>query len=76
MRDPVALEFDLSAGRRGERDDHVRGFLCALTGAPRTRQALVGSLRLDPPGVSLWGFGTQRRKADRREERDIAHNMR
>ena len=33
MRDPVALEFDLSAGRRGERDDHVRGLLCALTGA-------------------------------------------
>ncbi len=33
MRDPVALEFDLSAGRRGERDDHVRALLCALTGA-------------------------------------------
>jgi L-seryl-tRNA(Ser) seleniumtransferase len=33
MRDPVALEFDLSAGLRGERDDHVRALLCALTGA-------------------------------------------
>ncbi len=33
MRDPVALEFDLSAGQRGERDDHVRALLCALTGA-------------------------------------------
>ena len=33
MRDPVALEFDLSAGVRGERDDHVRALLCALTGA-------------------------------------------
>jgi L-seryl-tRNA(Ser) seleniumtransferase len=33
MRDPVALEFDLSAGARGERDDHVRALLCALTGA-------------------------------------------
>ena len=33
MRDPVALEFDLSAGERGERDDHVRALLCALTGA-------------------------------------------
>jgi len=33
MRDPVTLEFDLSAGGRGERDDHVRGLLCALTGA-------------------------------------------
>lgn len=33
MRDPVALEFDLSAGGRGERDDHVRALLCALTGA-------------------------------------------
>jgi L-seryl-tRNA(Ser) seleniumtransferase len=33
MRDPVALEFDLAAGVRGERDDHVRALLCALTGA-------------------------------------------
>ncbi len=33
MREPVALEFDLSVGGRGERDDHVRSLLCALTGA-------------------------------------------
>jgi L-seryl-tRNA(Ser) seleniumtransferase len=33
MRDAVALEFDLSSGRRGERDDHVRESLCELTGA-------------------------------------------
>jgi L-seryl-tRNA(Ser) seleniumtransferase len=33
MRAPVALEFSLSAGKRGERDDHVRALLCALTGA-------------------------------------------
>jgi L-seryl-tRNA(Ser) seleniumtransferase len=33
MRDPVALEYDLTAGKRGERDDHVRALLCALTGA-------------------------------------------
>jgi len=33
MRDPVALEFDLSAGKRGERDDYVRALLCDLTGA-------------------------------------------
>jgi L-seryl-tRNA(Ser) seleniumtransferase len=33
MRHAVALEFDLAGGRRGERDDVVRGSLCELTGA-------------------------------------------
>jgi L-seryl-tRNA(Ser) seleniumtransferase len=33
MRSAVALEFDLSAGRRGERDDCLRGLVCELTGA-------------------------------------------
>ena len=33
MRSAVALEFDLEKGRRGERDDIVRGLLCELTGA-------------------------------------------
>ena len=33
MRDAVKLEFDLTAGRRGERDDQVEALLCALTGA-------------------------------------------
>lgn len=33
MRQAVALEFDLAAGRRGERDALVRDLLCELTGA-------------------------------------------
>jgi L-seryl-tRNA(Ser) seleniumtransferase len=33
MRGAVALEFDLDSGRRGERDDHLRGLLIELTGA-------------------------------------------
>ncbi|MFG1463238.1 L-seryl-tRNA(Sec) selenium transferase [Xanthobacter sp. DSM 24535] len=33
MRSAVALEFDVDSGKRGERDDHVRGLLCELTGA-------------------------------------------
>ena len=33
-RQPVALEYDLASGRRGERDDLVAADLAALTGAP------------------------------------------
>jgi seryl-tRNA(Sec) selenium transferase len=44
MHETVALEFDVPAGRRGERDDHVRDLLCELTGAqpePTVREAVA-----------------------------------
>jgi L-seryl-tRNA(Ser) seleniumtransferase len=33
MRDPTTLEYDLETGGRGERDDHIAGWLTRLTGA-------------------------------------------
>jgi L-seryl-tRNA(Ser) seleniumtransferase len=33
MRSPTTLEYDLSGGGRGERDDHISPWLCRLTGA-------------------------------------------
>ena len=32
MRNCVSLEFDISDGERGERDDHLRSLICELTG--------------------------------------------
>jgi L-seryl-tRNA(Ser) seleniumtransferase len=33
MRDPTTLEYELETGKRGERDDHVAGWLTRLSGA-------------------------------------------
>src|SRR5204863_9391805 len=33
MRSPTSLEYDVTGGGRGERDDHVAPWLCRLTGA-------------------------------------------
>ena len=33
MRTAVALEFEIASGKRGERDNHLRGLICELTGA-------------------------------------------
>ena len=33
MRAPTTLEYDVASGRRGERDDHIAGWLTRLTGA-------------------------------------------
>jgi L-seryl-tRNA(Ser) seleniumtransferase len=33
MREPTTLEYETAGGRRGERDDHVAGWLRRLTGA-------------------------------------------
>ncbi|MBV8779151.1 MAG: L-seryl-tRNA(Sec) selenium transferase, partial [Alphaproteobacteria bacterium] len=32
MREPTTLEYDTAGGRRGERDDHIAGWLTRLTG--------------------------------------------
>jgi L-seryl-tRNA(Ser) seleniumtransferase len=33
MRDPTTLEYEIESGKRGERDNHVAGWLTRLTGA-------------------------------------------
>src|SRR5438045_1593813 len=56
MRSPTNLEYDIASGRRGERDDHVAGWLTRLTGAAAALAINnhARALPLAPNALAAW----------------------